>query len=47
MKLADEILKNINNNYLQVLASLTDLLDASKLQHKLKTIILLPFWIIN
>lgn len=28
MKLADEILKNINNNYLQGLASLTDLLDA-------------------
>jgi hypothetical protein len=27
MKLADEILKNINNNYLQGLASL-DLLDA-------------------
>lgn len=28
MRLADEILKNINNNYLQGLASLTDLLDA-------------------
>jgi hypothetical protein len=28
MKLADEILKNINNNYLQGLASLTDLFDA-------------------
>lgn len=28
MKLADEIQKNINNNYLQGLASLTDLLDA-------------------
>lgn len=28
MKLADEILKNINNNYIQGLASLTDLLDA-------------------
>lgn len=28
MKLADEILQNINNNYLQGLASLTDLLDA-------------------
>lgn len=28
MKLADEILKDINNNYLQGLASLTDLLDA-------------------
>lgn len=28
MKLADEILKNINNNYQQGLASLTDLLDA-------------------
>ncbi|KDN56662.1 TolC family protein [Flavobacterium seoulense] len=28
MRLADEILKNINNNYAQGLASLTDLLDA-------------------
>ena len=28
MRLADEILRNINNNYLQGLASLTDLLDA-------------------
>jgi len=28
MRLADEILKNINNNYVQGLASLTDLLDA-------------------
>jgi outer membrane protein TolC len=28
MRLADEILKNTNNNYLQGLASLTDLLDA-------------------
>jgi len=28
MRLADEILKNINNNYIQGLASLTDLLDA-------------------
>ncbi|MFA9192065.1 TolC family protein [Flavobacterium sp. FZUC8N2.13] len=28
MRLANEILKNINNNYLQGLASLTDLLDA-------------------
>jgi hypothetical protein len=38
MKLADEILKNINNNYLQGLASLTDLLMPKMLQHKLKTI---------
>jgi outer membrane protein TolC len=28
MRLAEEILKNTNNNYLQGLASLTDLLDA-------------------
>jgi hypothetical protein len=38
MKLADEILKNINNNYLQGLASLTDLLMPKMLQHKQKTI---------
>jgi hypothetical protein len=42
MKLADEILKNINNNYLQGLASLTDLMP-KMLQHKLKTIIMPQF----